>query len=82
MLSLSRKKKDRILYKSLFSLYRFITNRYLRIDKTQDVEWGYAFDIHMNAVFPALIILHILQLFFYNGEIMYISWFACGLGNV
>lgn len=51
---------------------RFITNRYLRIDRTQDVEWGYAFDIHLNAVFPPLIIVHILQLFLYNGEISHI----------
>ncbi|XP_070523913.1 protein unc-50 homolog isoform X1 [Cardiocondyla obscurior] len=48
------------------TLFWFISNRYFRIDKTQDVEWGYAFDIHLNAVFPPLI-LHILQLFIYNG---------------
>lgn len=57
-------------------MYRFITNRYLRIDRTQDVEWGYAFDIHMNAVFPPLIILHILQLFVYNGEILRLILFV------
>ncbi|XP_035743186.1 protein unc-50 homolog [Vespa mandarinia] len=51
------------------TVFWFITNRYLRIDKSQDVEWGYAFDIHLNAFFPPLIILHILQLFIYNGLI-------------
>ena len=51
--------------------FRIITNRYLRIDKTQDVEWGYAFDIHLNAFFPPLVILHIVQLFFYNGKSLF-----------
>ncbi|GIY82522.1 protein unc-50 homolog A [Caerostris extrusa] len=45
-----------------------ISNRYLRKPscKDQDVEWGYAFDVHLNAFFPLLIILHIFQLFFYH----------------
>lgn len=33
----------------------------------EDVEWGYAFDVHLNAYFPALIILHVVQFFFYHG---------------
>ncbi|GFS82957.1 protein unc-50 homolog A [Nephila pilipes] len=46
----------------------FISNRYLRKPacKDQDVEWAYAFDVHLNAFFPLLIILHIFQLFFYH----------------
>ncbi|XP_043251412.1 protein unc-50 homolog isoform X2 [Colletes gigas] len=48
------------------TIFWFITNRYLRFDKTQNVEWGYAFDIHLNAFFPPLIILHIVQLFLYS----------------
>uniref|UniRef100_A0A2L2YEE9 Protein unc-50-like protein n=1 Tax=Parasteatoda tepidariorum TaxID=114398 RepID=A0A2L2YEE9_PARTP len=46
----------------------FISNRYLRkpVCKDQDVEWAYAFDVHLNAFFPLLIILHIFQLFFYH----------------
>ncbi|CAG0901315.1 unnamed protein product [Darwinula stevensoni] len=45
----------------------FITNRFLRkpIFQDQDVEWGYSFDIHLNAFFPPLVILHIFQLIFY-----------------
>eukprot|EP00794_Sanderia_malayensis_P007072 gene7072-7869_t len=43
-----------------------ITNRYLRIpgDSSHDhvVEFGYSFDVHLNAFFPLLIILHIVQL--------------------
>ena len=38
----------------------------------QDVEWGFCFDVHLNAFFPILVILHFLQLFVYHtliGEI-------------
>ena len=34
----------------------------------EDVEWGYAFDVHLNAYFPSLVILHVVQLFFYHGK--------------
>jgi hypothetical protein len=34
------------------------------IPKGQDVEWGYAFDVHLNAFFPLLMILHLFQLAF------------------
>lgn len=46
----------------------FVSNRYLRKPacKDQDVEWAYSFDVHLNAFFPLLIILHIFQLFFYH----------------
>lgn len=37
----------------------------------EDVEWGYAFDVHLNAYFPALIILHIVQSIFYHGTLTY-----------
>ncbi|KAL1131200.1 hypothetical protein AAG570_010818 [Ranatra chinensis] len=45
-----------------------ISNQYLLKPscKGLDVEWGYAFDVHLNAFFPPLIILHIVQLFFYQ----------------
>ncbi|XP_039288237.1 protein unc-50 homolog [Nilaparvata lugens] len=47
----------------------------------QDVEWAYAFDIHLNAFFPTLIILHVLQLFFYHVFISH-DWFLSRLfGN-
>lgn len=49
---------------------RFITNKYLLKppSKDYDVEWGYAFDVHLNAFYPLLVILHFLQLFFINRE--------------
>lgn len=52
------------------TIFWFVTNRYLRINRNgADVEWGYAFDVHLNAFVPPLIILHFLQLFFYYGKI-------------
>lgn len=47
----------------------------------QDVEWGYAFDVHLNAYFPSLIILHFFQLFFYHIFLRH-DWFVSVLfGN-
>lgn len=49
--------------------YRYILNKYFRINtQDQDVEWGYSFDVHLNAFFPPLILLHFFQLFFYDGK--------------
>ncbi|CAL4058826.1 unnamed protein product, partial [Meganyctiphanes norvegica] len=61
-----------------------VTNHYLvkPTCRDQDVEWGYAFDVHLNAFFPSLIILHFFQLFFYH---IFISqdWFISRLfGNL
>lgn len=49
---------------------RVVTNKYLmkHPNKDYDVEWGYAFDVHLNAFYPLLVILHFLQLFFINRE--------------
>lgn len=48
----------------------YLSNKYLKKEtcEDQDVEWGYAFDVHLNAFFPLLIILHVFQLIFYNGK--------------
>lgn len=44
-------------------------NKYFRDNnQSQDVEWGFSFDVHLNAFFPPLILLHFCQLFFYNGK--------------
>ena len=32
------------------------------------VEWAYAFDVHLNALFPFLIILHGIQLLLFGGK--------------
>ncbi|KAK5639086.1 hypothetical protein RI129_011578 [Pyrocoelia pectoralis] len=63
------------------TFFWYILNRYFRTIEDQDIEWGYAFDVHLNAFFPPLIILHFFQLFFYNGLINH-EWFISRyLGN-
>ncbi|XP_039252943.1 protein unc-50 homolog [Styela clava] len=60
-----------------------ISNKYLvrYIKGGADVEWAYAFDVHLNAFFPVLMILHCLQLFFINPLIVK-DWFLSVLvGN-
>lgn len=44
--------------------------RYLRQNPNEaDVEWGYSFDVHMNAFFPPLVLLHFVQLIFFNSKL-------------
>lgn len=59
------------------------TNKFLKKDalSSEDVEWGYAFDVHLNAFFPPLIILHVVQLVFFSYFISQ-DWFIARLfGN-
>ncbi|KAF7490097.1 Protein unc-50 -like protein [Sarcoptes scabiei] len=64
------------------SLFWFVTNFFLKqSNSTQDVEWGYAFDVHLNAFFPPLLILNVFQLFFYNVFISGDSFLARLFGN-
>lgn len=37
----------------------------MRDQQAEVVEWGYSFDVHINAQFPPLIILHFVMLIFY-----------------
>ena len=52
----------------IVTVLRLVMNRYLIVQppRGQDVEWGYCFDIHLNAFFPLLMILHFFQLPFLN----------------
>lgn len=54
-----------------FFIPRVVANKVLMKPSVrgEDVEWGYAFDVHLNAYFPALIILHVVQIFFYHGKL-------------
>lgn len=42
-----------------------VSNKYFLMapQQTEKVEWAYAFDVHLNALFPVLTILHVFQLF-------------------
>lgn len=64
------------------TFFWFVTNRYLRNSQIDaDIEWGYAFDVHLNAFFPPLILLHFIQLFFYNWLISRTWFISSFLGN-
>lgn len=61
------------------TLMWFVTNKYLlkQPSRDLDVEWGYSFDVHLNAFYPLLVILHFLQLFFINHVVVINSdWFV------
>ncbi|KAH3842096.1 protein unc-50 homolog [Dreissena polymorpha] len=61
----------------------FLTNRYMVIapPRGQDVEWGYAFDVHLNAYFPLVMILHLFQLPFLNTVIIGDGFLSRFCGN-
>ncbi|KYO41441.1 unc-50-like protein [Alligator mississippiensis] len=65
------------------TLMWFISNKYLvkRQSRDCDVEWGYAFDVHLNAFYPLLVILHFIQLFFINYVIISNSFIGYFVGN-
>ncbi|CAH0731317.1 unnamed protein product, partial [Brenthis ino] len=49
------------------TIFWYISNKYLAVDgAVGDVEWGYAFDIHINAFFPPLSLLHFFQILLFN----------------
>lgn len=57
-------------------------NRYLRQNPNEaDVEWGYSFDVHMNAYFPPLVLLHFVLLVFFHSVINSESFFSRLFGN-
>jgi hypothetical protein len=61
-----------------------LSNKYLLRPTCQgvdDVEWGFAFDVHLNAFFPILIVLHFIQLFFYHAVISGDGYVAAIFGN-
>ncbi|KAH0624630.1 hypothetical protein JD844_032288 [Phrynosoma platyrhinos] len=65
------------------TLMWFISNKYLPKHQSRDydVEWGYAFDVHLNAFYPLLVILHFIQLFFIHYVIMLDSFIGYFIGN-
>lgn len=61
----------------------FLSNRFLLKpnSRDQDVEWGFSFDVHLNAFFPILVILHFVQLLVYHPLIERDWFFSTWLGN-
>ncbi|CAJ0580686.1 unnamed protein product, partial [Mesorhabditis spiculigera] len=60
----------------------FISNKWMRKSGSQeDVEWGYAFDVHLNAFFPFLIFVHGLLPIIFPMLIDYPTFMSRALGN-
>ncbi|PAV91879.1 hypothetical protein WR25_15628 isoform B [Diploscapter pachys] len=57
------------------------SNRFLRKVQDQDVEWGYCFDVHLNAFFPCLVLLHVLLPIIYPTLIDGPSFVSRFIGN-
>ena len=48
----------------------YVSNKLMKPNlRDQDVEWGFCFDVHLNAFIPILVILHFVQLFVYHAII-------------
>ncbi|CAG9804294.1 unnamed protein product [Chironomus riparius] len=63
------------------SILWMFSNKFMRDGSSENVEWGYSFDVHINAQFPPLIILHFVMLIFYK-VLFSQEWFiARVLGN-
>lgn len=59
-----------------------LSNKFMRELNSETIEWGYSFDVHINATFPPLIILHFFMLLFYK-VLFSQEWFIARLlGNV
>ena len=64
------------------TLLWYLTNKYcIKPGIKEDVEWGFAFDIHLNAFFPSLVILHGVQLFIYHWMINSPRFISTFFGN-
>ncbi|KAI6235969.1 hypothetical protein M3Y95_00107900 [Aphelenchoides besseyi] len=65
----------------LASITWFIANRYMRRVNDQDVEWGYCFDVHLNAFFPMFVLIHVIMPMLFYGLIDYPYFLARLFGN-
>lgn len=65
------------------SVYWYVSNRFLlkNPNSNVDVEWAYCFDVHLNAFFPLLTILHVFQLPFLMTVIDHDWYFSSIIGN-
>jgi len=57
------------------------SNKFMREPSAENIEWGYSFDVHINATFPPLILLHFVMLLFYKILFSHEWFIARLLGN-
>lgn len=64
------------------TIFWYLCNKYLRRDPDgPDVEWGYAFDVHINAFFPPLSLLHCFQIILFNNLLQNGGYLSCFVSN-
>uniref|UniRef100_A0A2A4JQD8 Unc-50-like protein n=1 Tax=Heliothis virescens TaxID=7102 RepID=A0A2A4JQD8_HELVI len=64
------------------TLLWYVSNKYLRRDQDgPDVEWGYAFDVHINAFFPPLSLLHFFQIVLFENVLFRETFLSCLVAN-
>lgn len=73
---------DFLLASSISATIMWIaSNKFMREPSAENIEWGYSFDVHINATFPPLILLHFVMLLFYK-VLFSQEWFIARLlGN-
>ncbi|GBP11672.1 Protein unc-50 homolog [Eumeta japonica] len=63
------------------TFFWYIANKYLGRDAAADVEWGYAFDVHLNAFFPPIVFLHSFQLMLFHSLLSHGGFLSCLVAN-
>ncbi|XP_072933139.1 protein unc-50 homolog [Epargyreus clarus] len=63
------------------TIFWYVSNRYLRRESSPDVEWGYAFDVHINAFFPPLSLLHCFQILLFSNLLVHSGFLSCFVSN-
>ncbi|CAG9130911.1 unnamed protein product [Plutella xylostella] len=64
------------------TIFWHVSNRYLRRDPgAGDVEWAYCFDVHLNAFFPPLLLLHCFQIVLFNNLLIHGGFLSCVVAN-
>ncbi|XP_013173232.1 PREDICTED: protein unc-50 homolog [Papilio xuthus] len=64
------------------TVFWYLINKYLRRDPVaSEVEWGYTFDVHINAFFPPLSLLHCFQIILFNDVLQGHGFVPCLVAN-
>lgn len=64
------------------TLFWYVTNNYCKGPQiTQTIEWGFTFDVHLNAFCPTILLIHFHQLFFLSGLVSHECILSILIGN-
>ncbi|KAF2903983.1 hypothetical protein ILUMI_02193, partial [Ignelater luminosus] len=64
------------------TIFWYVLNKCFHLKTNQKIEWRFAFDVHLNALFPALTLIQWCQLLVFTEVLLYYDWFLIMLiGN-